>query len=91
MVRLTKQSAESEQTLLIAENDSDYDIIDYFYHSGIVFGAFKLYNYKDDKSKTSSEAKFMMKNYPLGNGFIHINVVNSFANKPKDPELNVTP
>lgn len=75
---------------MIAESPSDWEVLDYLYHSGIVFGAFMLYHYAEDKSKASAVAQFMQKNFPLGYGLMRVSVVNSFAGKPKEAELNVT-
>lgn len=90
MVILKKKTETSEQALIIAESTKDWEVIDYFYHSGIVFGAFMLYNYAEDKNKATPMAKFMQKNFPLGVGLLQINVVNNFAGKPKEAELDVT-
>jgi len=67
------------QILIIADTPADWEIIKYLYDSHIVFGAFMLYHYSSDKNKTVSQAKFMQKNFPLSEGFLHINVVRGFV------------
>lgn len=78
---------------MIAESLSDWEALDYLYHSGIVFGAFMLYHYADDKSKTSAVAKFMQKNFPLGYGLMRVSIVKGWANQEEPKEgvqANVT-
>ncbi len=80
MVLLKKPSADGAgQVLIIAENPQEWEVIKYFYDSGIVFGAFMLYHFSGDKSKTSNPAKFMQKNFPLAEGMLHVNVVEGFV------------
>lgn len=79
MVLLTKKKEKDEEAILIAENAEDWKTIDYLYHSGVVFGAFKLYNYKDDKTRTVKEAKFLGTHYPLCDGMLHINIVKNYV------------
>jgi hypothetical protein len=69
----------NEQVLIIADNSADWDVVKYLYDSHIVFGAFMLYHFSGDKSRTSNPAKFMQKNYPLAEGMLHINVVKGFV------------
>jgi hypothetical protein len=77
---LKKPTADGgEQVLIIADNPMEWEVIKYLYDSHIVFGAFMLYHFSEDKSKTSNPAKFMQKNFPLAEGMLHINVVKGFA------------
>jgi len=82
MVMLKKPTPDgSEQVLIIADNPMEWEVIKYLYDSGIVFGAFMLYNFSEDKNRTSNPAKFMQKNFPLAEGFLHINVVKGYADE----------
>ena len=90
MVLLTKESkgGYAEQALFIAENDSEYKILEYLYHSGIVFGAYMLYNFKEDELRTSDAAVFLMKTFPLATGLMKVNNVRGFVKKDMKDEAN---
>lgn len=88
MITLVKKNDRSELAIMIAESETDWKSIDFMYHRGIVFGAFMLYNFKEDKNRTTDIAKFLLTRHPLCYGCLQINVVENFAAK-KEPELGV--
>lgn len=83
MLFLRRQKNEGEEIMLVAMSEDDWKVIDYLYHSGIVFGAYLLYNFKDDKNKSTDLAKFMIKNFPLAFGILRVNVVKNYVPKAK--------
>lgn len=83
MKKLTSNKDGNTIIMLVAESLSDWECLDTLYNDGIVFGAFLLYNLKDNKQDTPL-AKWLIKNFPTCYGILQISVVKNFANKVED-------
>lgn len=79
MILLTKVKEKSEEALLVAENKEDLKVLHYLYDKHILFGAYKMYDKLNDKSRTSNEAKFLATHFPLSDGMLFVNVVEGYA------------
>lgn len=86
MKKLTSNKNGNEIIMLVAETKDDWECLDTLYHDGIVFGAFLLYNLKDNKQDTPLN-KWLSKNFPTCFGMLQISVVKNFANKVEDKLL----
>lgn len=67
--------------LLVAESKDDWDCLETLYHNGICFGAYLLYYFKEDETKTTPLYNWLVKNFPLCYGIMQISVVKGFANE----------
>lgn len=82
MLKLTNNKT-PDKVLLIAESNSDMEILHWLYDNSIAFGLWKVYDKDGDKSKTSSDYKFLSANFPLANGMAFINKVTNYVPKEK--------
>jgi len=82
MIKIESKKNKSK-VLLIAETDNDMDTLKFLFDSHVVFGFWKLYNYKEDKTRTIPEAKYMRLNFPLAVGMGFININSTYIPKEK--------
>lgn len=81
------RKSNDKEIMLVAETKDDWDILDFLYHSGIIFGAYMLYKFKDSKPSSHVLYKWLLKNFPNCYGIIQISVVKNFASKVSETLL----
>jgi hypothetical protein len=87
MKKLVNDKPTGKIIMLVAESQDDWECLDTLYHDGICFGAYMLYHFKDDRTKSIPLYNWLSKNFPLCYGIMQISVVKGFASKPDKIEL----
>ena len=74
MKLVKSKSKPDEKVVIVAESDSDMEVLRFLYDQHVVFGMWKLYTKTDDKSKSSDEYIFLNKFYPNAVGLAWVNI-----------------
>ena len=82
MRMLKKNKDEFEESMIVAENEHEFNILQYLYDANIIFGSYKIYNRY--KSKDNKMRLFMEKYFPTSYGAMFISVVRDFVKGNKE-------
>ena len=72
--------------MFIAESQDDWECLCLLYNEGIIFGAYELFNVKEDNYNQALKL-WLNKHFPNCYGALQISIVRDFASKPENKLL----
>lgn len=74
MILVKSKSQPNNKVIIVAETETDMEVIRFLYDQHVVFGMWKLYTKADDKDKSSDEGSFLNKFYPDAVGLAWVSI-----------------